>query len=103
MELIFITMAIYAKDLHDVAIINLLDAFLHAENDESVVMFMKGNMAELMVHLAPQIYSKYVSTTKHGEKNMHEHIKALYGMLKNALLLYKNLMKDLEDKGFKLI
>ena len=42
-----------------VATIGLPGASLHAENDETVVMFMKGEMAELTVHVTPKIYKKY--------------------------------------------
>ena len=43
---------------------DLPGTFLHAENDERMVMFMKEKMAELVVHVAPQIYPKYITTTK---------------------------------------
>ena len=69
MESIFITVAIDAKEQQDVTIMDLPGAFLHAENDETVVMFIKGKIAELMVHVAPQRYRKYITTTKHGEKS----------------------------------
>ena len=52
LEIIFITSAIDAKEERDIAIMDLPGAFLHAYNDEKVVMFMKGKMAELMVHIA---------------------------------------------------
>ena len=57
-----------AKEQRDVMIMDLPGAFLHAKNYETLVMFMKEKMAKLMVHVAPQIYRKYVTTTKHGEK-----------------------------------
>ena len=52
MESIFITAAIDAKENRDVAVIDLLGAYLHAENNETMVMFTKGKMAELMLHVA---------------------------------------------------
>ena len=42
MESIFITTEIDAKEQWDVAIMDLPGAFIHVENDETVVMFMKG-------------------------------------------------------------
>ena len=62
-ESIFITSAIDSKEHQDVAIMDLPVAYLHAENDEKVV-FMKGKKTELMVHVAPQIYRKYVTITQ---------------------------------------
>ena len=58
MESIFIIMATDTKEQQDVAIIVLQISFLHAKNDEKMMMFIKGKMAELMVHMAPQIYRK---------------------------------------------
>ena len=65
-------------------IMDLPGAFLHAENDETVVMFIKGKTAELMVHVAPH--------TQQGEKFLYMRVqKALFDMLKSALLFYRKL------------
>ena len=53
LECIFITAAIDAMGERNVAIMDLPGAFLHAYNNEKVMMFMKGKMAELMAHVAP--------------------------------------------------
>ena len=101
-ESIFITTAINAKEHRDVAIIHLSRAFLHAPIDEKVIMFMKGKMAELMAHVAPQIYPKYI-TTKAGEKILYMRVqKVLYGMLKSVFLFYMGLCQDLESQGFEI-
>ena len=55
-ESIFITAALEAKEGRDVAIVDLPGAFLHANNDNDVIMTMTGKIAELMVMKAPQIY-----------------------------------------------
>ena len=41
-ESIFITTIIYAKEERDVAILDLPGAFLHADQDESIHMVMRG-------------------------------------------------------------
>ena len=46
---------------------NLLGAFLHAKNDQDVVIFMRGRLAELMSLLAPETYPKYIIVKK-GQK-----------------------------------
>ena len=80
------------KKEQDIGIMDLPVAFLHAENDKAVVMFMKGKMAELMVHVAPQIYCKYIITTQWVKKILYMRVqKALYCMLKSVLLLYQKL------------
>ena len=67
-ESIFITAAIDPEEEQDKVIIDLLGAFLHAQNNEKVIMFIEGKLAKLMVHLAPQSYYKYIITIKIGKK-----------------------------------
>ena len=90
-ESLFITCAIEASEGRDVAVIDLPGAFLHADCDDHVVMRFQGRLAELMVLAAPQIYWKYVTMDVKGQSVLFMKLqKALYGMLKSALLFYKN-------------
>ena len=78
-------------------------AFLNADNDEYIVMLLRGKLAELMVQIDPQLYRKYVITSPKGQPMLYVKLnKALYGLLKSALLFYKKLVSELEDLGFKL-
>ena len=52
-EAIFITCAIEATEKKEAAVVDLPGAFLHAVNDEDVIMFMHGRLAELMTMMAP--------------------------------------------------
>ncbi len=55
----------------------------------------------MMVHLDPKLYRKYVITSSRGEPILYVKLnKALYGLLKYALLFYKNLVTELEEMGF---
>ena len=100
-ESIFISCAIEASEGRCVAIIDLPGAFLHADCEDYVIMRFHGRLAELMVLIAPQIYRKYVTTDANGESVLFVKLqKALYGMLKSALLFYKKLLTDLVAKGF---
>ena len=56
LESIFVTAAIEAKEGRDVAVMDLPGAFFDADNDDEVIMTIKGKLAELMVMMAPQIY-----------------------------------------------
>ena len=49
--------AIDAEEEHDVAIIEFPGALLHAYMDHLVVMVLHGELAELIVAVAPKIYS----------------------------------------------
>ena len=64
---IFVTAAIEAKKGRDVAVMDLPGAFLHADNDDELIMTMKVKLAELIVMVAPQIYPKYIMRNKCSE------------------------------------
>jgi len=99
----FTLAAIAAHERRHVATMDLPGAFLHADNDSFVIMKMTGKLAELMVKTAPNIYCKYVIEDSSGKPILYVQLqKALYGMLKSALLFYKKLVSDLTHMGFTL-
>ena len=67
-ELIFTTATIDAKEGCDITILEQPGAFLHAKNNKMDIMFMKGKLAQLMMHIVPQIYRWYITTHSQGEK-----------------------------------
>ena len=64
-------------------------------------MQVDGKMAELLLKIDPELYSKYV--VHDGKKSVVyvELQKALYGTLDAALLFWKNLSGKLAEWGFK--
>ena len=73
-------------------IMDAANAFLHVNNDEDVLMLLRGNLAELMVKVDPSMYREYVTTSKKGVLMLYVKLdKAMYGMLRAALLFYKKL------------
>jgi hypothetical protein len=102
-ELVFITPVIDAHKGQDVACFDIPGAFLHANSDEDITMVLKGRLAELMVQVAPNLYRKYISVDRKGTAILYVKMqKAMYGLLKGALLFYRKLVEDLESNGFKL-
>ena len=98
---VIITSTIEAHEGRDVAVIDLPYAFLNADNNEQTLMFLKGNLAELMVQIDPQMYRKHIITSSKGEPMLYVRLsKALYGLLQSALLFYRKLRAELEDFGF---
>ncbi len=77
LELVFVTATIDARENREVVTIDIPGAFLHATNDDYVVMRMNGTLAELMAKTDPKLYRKYLTDEK--EK------KVLYLRLKKAL------------------
>jgi hypothetical protein len=91
-EFVFMTCAIKALENREVAVIDLLGAFLflHADCEDYVLMSCQGRLVELMVMAASETYRKYVKTGPKGEPMLFVRLqKTFYGMLKSTLLFSK--------------
>jgi hypothetical protein len=86
-----------------VACFDIPGAFLHADSDKDITMVLKGRLVELMVQVAPNLYRKNISVDRKGTAILYVKMqKAMYGLLRSALLFYWKLVADLESNGFKL-
>ncbi len=102
LELVFLTSTIDAKENREVVTIDIPGAFLHADNEDYMIMKMVGTLAELMVNTNPKMYRQYVVLEK-GMSVLYLRLqKALYGMMKNALLFYRKLVSELKEMGFEI-
>ena len=101
LESVMLTSVIDAKEEREVAVVDIPNAFVQTEMEgDRVVMKMRGKLAELLVKVSPEVYRNYV-TVERGQTVLYVELqKALYGMLKSALLFYRKLRKDLESIGF---
>jgi len=100
---LLITAAIDGYEGRDVCTMDIPGAFLQADNDEFVLMLLRGKLAEMMVKIDPSLYRKYVFMGKGQQPMLYVKLnKALYGLLRSALLFYKKLVSELEDMGFVL-
>jgi len=100
LDLLFITSTIDAKESRKVVTINIPGAFLHADNEDYVIMKMVGTLVKLMVKMNPKMYRQYVTVEK-GKSVLYLRLqKALYGMMKSALLFYRKLVSELQEMGF---
>ena len=99
---IFLTGVIDAKELRAIAILDITNAFLHTENDKKILILLRGRPAEMVVQVDPVMYRKYVTYSPKGHAILYVRLsKALYGMLRAALLFYKRLRSDLENMGLE--
>ena len=99
---IFLTGMIDAKELQAIAILDIANAFLHADNDEKIRMLLRGRLAETMVQVDAAMYRNYVTYSPDGQAMLYVRpSKALYGMLRAAQLFYKRSRSDVEDMGFE--
>ena len=56
-----------------------------------------------MVQVAPSLYPKYVTTNAKGKAVLYVQLeKAVYGMMKSALLFYRKLVADLTSLGYEI-
>ena len=102
LDSIFITSTIDidAKESRKVVTIDIPGAFLQADNEDYVVMKMVGTVAELMVKTNPKMYRQYLILEK-GKSVLYLRLqKALYGMMKSTLLLYRKLVSELREMGY---
>jgi hypothetical protein len=68
--------------------------------DEDVLMVLKGELAEMMIQIAPRVNRKNVIVDKKGMKLLYVKLqKALYGLMRASLLFYRKLQKEFEAYG----
>ena len=106
LESVLLMAMIDAAEGWDVATIDILNAFIQTRLDDDsdkVLMRLCRKLAKLMVKVAPEIYSKYVSVDSKGELVLYVHLlNVLYGIMKVALLYYEYFVHDIMAIGFKL-
>jgi hypothetical protein len=95
---ILISATINAHEGHNIALIDIPGAFLNAYNDKDMIMLLKRCLAELMVQVDPQLYCKYIIQDKKNQPHLYVKLtKAIYGLLKSALLFYQMCVDDLKS------
>ena len=100
-ENIFFTGVVNTRERRGVAVLDVANMFLHSQNDERVLMLLRGKLAEMMVRIDESMYQKKVNYSKNGVHMLYVRLsKALYGLLRAAVLFYKCLRSDVEDRGF---
>ena len=102
-EAIFIQGTNFAHEKRDVATCNIPRAFLQADNPDYVLMRLDGILAKLMVQVAPSLYRKCITSNAKGKPILYVQLeKAVYGMMKSALLFYRKLVVDLKSLGYEI-
>ena len=105
-ESILITATLDAKQERDVMTCDIPNAFVQtdipiADVGERVVMKIRGALVDMLLELAPEVYTPYV-TMENGQKVLYVIcLKALYGMLVSSMLYYKKFRKDIEEVGYE--
>jgi hypothetical protein len=93
-----LTCVINALKDQDIAIINIPNAFAQTvveDEEHSVVICIRGPLVDILVGIAPDVYSPYVSTNMAGQKVLLvQCLNAVYGTMVAALLYYKKFVKQ---------
>ena len=77
-----------AHERRDVAVADVRGAYLHAENDEDTIMVLEDDIVGIMESV-DAVYTKFIHTDRKGKRKLYVHLtKALYGLVRSALLWY---------------
>ena len=99
-ESTFITATIAAHERRKVRCYDVPSAFVNTDVDEDVIMVLKAELADMMVQIAPEVYRRYVTVDKKGNRILYVKLqKALYGLMRASLLFYRKLRREFEDYG----
>ncbi len=100
-KLVFITLAIAANEKRHVRCYDVPSAFINTDINENVLMLLKGELAEMVVHIVPQIRCKYIMLDRKGTPVLYVKLqKALYRLMRVSLLFYRKLRKELDEYRF---
>ena len=72
-------------------------------DEEKVVLRLRGKLADILIKKAPEIYPKQITINKNGETVLYViALNAIYSIMKTALLFYQKCVGDLMTIGFDL-
>jgi hypothetical protein len=95
---ILISATINAHKGCNVTIINIPGALLKVYNNKEMIMLLKGRLVKLMVQVDSHLYCKYIIHDKKNQLLLYAKLtKAIYGLLKSALLFYRKFINDLKS------
>ena len=95
-----------AQEGRDVATIDIPNAHIQTRierEQDMAVMKLRGALVEMLVDIAPETCSEYVTVGKNGVKQLIVQCQnAIYGAMMSGLLCYKKFTKSITEHGFEL-
>jgi hypothetical protein len=86
-------------------VVDIPNAFIQTridKDDKIAIIRIRGELVEILVEIAPEIYKPYVNVNHRGAKTLIVRcLNAIYGTMVASLQYYKKFTKSL-DKGFSL-
>ena len=58
---IFLIGVVDAHEKQAIAILDIANAFLHADDDEKIFMLLRGKLTKMMLQVDPIVYRKYTT------------------------------------------
>ena len=103
---ILLTGVLDAQQQRDVMTLDVPNAFVQTtvpqeENDEKIIMKIRGALVNLLVEISPETYKDYLIQEGKGKVLYVRMLKALYGMMKASVLYYKKFRSDIESIGYE--
>ena len=106
-EAMLLTSVIEAEEGRDVMTCDIPNAFIQTKVKETddegnrTIMKIRGVLVDILCEMDPTYKEFLIMEGKH--KVLYVHVtKAIYGLLKSAMLFYKKLVADLIKYGFKI-
>ena len=101
---VLLTLLIDAKECRDLAIVNIPNAFIQTvveNNEDKIIMRIRGHMVNVLVNVASKVYGPFVSTDKQGHKQiLVKCLNAIYGTMVASLLYYHKFARSLKNQGY---
>ena len=67
-ESTFITATIAASEGRQVRCYDVPSVFVNTDVDEDMITVLKGELADMMIQIAPEIYRKYITVNRKGTR-----------------------------------
>ena len=103
-ESVILTGVMEAKERRQVITLDVPNAFIQTyleDEDERIILVLRGLAAELLIAEAPDIYKPFIHIERGQTVLYLECTNVIYGTIKAALLFYTDFRKRIEHYGFK--
>jgi hypothetical protein len=94
LEAIILTCVIDTHENHEVAVVDIPNAFIQTEHEGKMVhMKFRGQLATIFCSTAPEVYKQFMVYENYKPVIYLKVLKVIYGLLESTLLFYKKLRK----------
>ncbi len=103
-ESVLLTFLVDVQEIHDITIVDIPNAFIQTvmeNNEDKVIMRIRGHMVDVLVKVAPRVYGPYVLSNKQGRKQLLvQCLNAIYRTMVASLLYFCKFTRSLKNQGY---